>query len=159
MSDQKAPRKFWVRPPHDSLPFGACVEEKTLGGIEVTESAPVESLLREKDLEILRLNTWIVTLRAEVERLKADQAKWRQFDAFLKEDGDVSAKVYESAVKGRQEFRQALKETREQLTAIKTASAGLVVALEWYEENGYYNQGETAKEALAKFRAMERGEM
>ena len=38
-------------------------------------------------------------------------------DRALKDDGDVPANVYESAVKGRQDFRNALRETREQLAA------------------------------------------
>ncbi len=36
--------EFWIRPPHNNLPFGACVEKPVLGGIHVIEYSAYEKL-------------------------------------------------------------------------------------------------------------------
>lgn len=41
------PREFWVRPRSDRVPFGACIEEKTLGGIHVIEYKAYSELMQE----------------------------------------------------------------------------------------------------------------
>ncbi len=54
----------------------------------------------------------ILKLTEERDEARAELKKFVKFDAFLKDDGDVSPEVYESAVKGRQDFRNALKAER-----------------------------------------------
>lgn len=57
-------------------------------------------------------NEKIEALEEELKEARAELRKFVKFDAFLKDDGDVPAGVYESAVKGRQYFRKALREER-----------------------------------------------
>lgn len=46
-----ARRRWWLRPPRNSLPFGACVDEETIGGIKVTETLPGDVILSREDAE------------------------------------------------------------------------------------------------------------
>lgn len=88
-----------------------------------------KELIKERDEAIQRYKEYehesetINEMRKERDEARAELRKFIQFDAFLKDDGSVGASVYESAVKGRQDFRKALK-------AERAKSAKLVEALQ-----------------------------
>jgi hypothetical protein len=48
--EERKLREFWVRPQHEKLPFGACVDFELLGGVHVIEKAAYD-----KQSEALRI--------------------------------------------------------------------------------------------------------
>ena len=69
------PREFWIRPARPSLPFGACVDEPTMGGIHVIEYSALDHMaecFRVEQDKRLKAEKQLEQATAENAKLKAD---------------------------------------------------------------------------------------
>ena len=80
------------------------------------------------------------------EALEKELKQFKQFKEFADDDGRVEQSVYESAVKGRRDFRQAFKESQEEiarleaeLAQVKAHAKALAAALEFYANPDSYD--------------------
>lgn len=114
MSDK--PQSYWVWVDKDAKWLSESAVGQNLNDefhqLEVIPASAYESIKSsyDKAMESRELQAeTILKLTKERDEARAELEEFVKFDAFLKDDGDVSANVYESAVKGRQDFRNALK--------------------------------------------------